>query len=53
MKKVDIFKDGNLYKSFISIKEAATFMNINITKARKFLEGTKKDPNNFDWKFKI
>jgi len=51
MKQVEVYKEGQLYKSFISIREAATFMNVNITKVRKFLEG-KKDINNFEWKFK-
>ena len=52
MKQVEVFKDGKLYKNFISIRDAATYMNVNISKVRKFLEG-KKDTNNFEWKFKI
>ena len=52
MKQVDIYKDEKLYKSFISIREAATFMNINISMCRKFLSGVKKDPANYEWKFK-
>jgi len=52
MKQVEIYKDEKLYKSFISIREAATNMNVNISMCRKFLSGTKKDPENFEWKFK-
>ena len=52
MKQVEIYKDGKLYKSFISIREAATIMNVNISMCRKFLAGTKKDPSNCEWKFK-
>ena len=52
MKQVEIYKDEKLYKSFISIREAATNMNVNISMCRKFLAGIKKDPSNYEWKFK-
>ena len=52
MKQVEIFKDGKLHKEFISIKKAADYMKVNVTMARKFLDG-KKDPANFEWKFKL
>ena len=50
MKKVEIYKDGKLYKSFLSIKAASVDMKVNISMVRKFLEG-KKDPKNFEWRF--
>jgi very-short-patch-repair endonuclease len=52
MKQVEIFKDGKLHKEFISIKKAADYMKVNVTMARKFLDG-KKDPAKFEWKFKL
>lgn len=52
MKQVEIYKDEKLYKSFISIREAAKGMNVNISMCRKFLSGVKKDPSNYEWKFK-
>jgi hypothetical protein len=52
MKPVDIYKDDVLYKSFICIKDAAKDMNVNISMCRKFLSGDKKDPKNYEWKFK-
>jgi len=52
MKQVNIYKDNILYKSFISIKEASVNMKVNISMCRKFLSGVKKDPSNFEWKFK-
>jgi very-short-patch-repair endonuclease/prophage antirepressor-like protein len=53
MKQVDIYKDDVLFKSFLSIREAANEMKINITMCRKFLEGTKNDPVGYKWKFKV
>ena len=53
MKQVDIYKDDVLFKSFLSIREAANEMKINITMCRKFLEGTKIDPVGYKWKFKV
>ena len=50
MKKVQIYKDGNLYKNFISITEASKEMKINISMVRKFLSGVKKDPSGLEWK---
>jgi hypothetical protein len=52
MKKVEIRKDGSVFKNFISIKEAATYMKVNISMCRKFLAGTKEDPKGYVWKFK-
>ena len=52
MKKVDVYKDNVLFKSFISIREAAKEMQINISMCRKFLSGGKKDPKGFEWTFK-
>jgi very-short-patch-repair endonuclease len=51
MKGVEIYKDGVLFKKFISIKESSVEMNVNITIVRKYLDGKKKDPNNYEWKF--
>jgi hypothetical protein len=51
MKQVEIYKDGLLFKSFISIKEASTQMKVNISMVRKFLSG-KEDPKKYEWKFK-
>lgn len=53
MKQVDIYKDDVLFKSFLSIREAANEMKINITMCRKFLEGAKSDPVGYKWKFKV
>ena len=52
MKPVEIYKDGVLYKIFNCIKDSAKGMNVNVSMCRKFLAGTKKDPKNFEWKFK-
>jgi len=53
MKPVEIYKDGVLHKNFNCIKEAADGMKVNVSMCRKFLAGTKKDPKNFEWKFKV
>ena len=52
MKKVNIYNsDNSLYKTFISIRDSATFMKVNVSMARKFLSEVKKDPKGFIWKF--
>jgi prophage antirepressor-like protein/very-short-patch-repair endonuclease len=51
MKQVEIYKDGKLYKSFISIIEACKGMKISRTLCRKYLSGIKKDPI-YEWKLK-
>ena len=53
MKPVEIYKDGVLHKNFNCIKDAANGMKVNVSMCRKFLAGTKKDPKNFEWKFKV
>ena len=50
MKKVNVYKDGKLFKQFLSITAAAYGMNVNKSMVRKFLEG-KKDKLDFEWKF--
>jgi very-short-patch-repair endonuclease/prophage antirepressor-like protein len=50
MKKVNVYKDGKLFKQFLSITAAADGMNVNKSMVRKFLEG-KKDKLEFEWKF--
>ena len=50
MKKVNVYKDGKLFKQFLSITAAADGMNVNKSMVRKFLEG-KKDKLDFEWRF--
>ena len=52
MKQVDVYKDGKLYKSFLSITAASKGMNVNVSMCRKFLSNVKKDPSNYEWKFR-
>ena len=52
MKQVDVYKDGELYKSFLSITAASKGMNVNVSMCRKFLSNVKKDPSNYEWKFR-
>ncbi len=52
MKKVNIYNsDNTLHKSFISIRDSANFMKLNVSMVRKFLSEVKKDPKGFIWKF--
>lgn len=53
MKPVEIYKDGVLCNTFKCIKDAADGMKVNVSMCRKFLEGTHKDPKNFEWKFLV
>ncbi len=51
MKQVEIYKNDELIKSFISIRQAASDMKVNVSMCRKFLTGVKADPSGLVWKF--
>jgi hypothetical protein len=51
MKKVNVYKDGKLYKEFLSIQAAADGMKVNKSMVRKFLGGKKDDKLNLEWRF--
>ena len=46
MKQVEVYKFGNLYKTYNSIVDSAKDMKVNISMVRKFLNDGKKDPKN-------
>ena len=52
MKQVEIYKDGKLYKQFLSIKKDSIEMKVNVSMVRKFLLTDKKDPSKLEWKLK-
>jgi len=51
MKKVNVYKDGELYKEFLSIQAAADGMKVNKSMVRKFLGGKKDEKLNLEWRF--